>query len=174
MSEVGQSGQSDLEHIDVGWVGSDQTAGRPPPRPAPCSNRCRPRSVEDARRPRWPWHVVAVLPKGPLAMLALVGLLPGAAGQQLNRLDDPIATNAVVDQEMHVLGGHPLIQDRKPIPPLGLIEPLCSQRPRSRANLSRNSRLWQGWVRCQTCPGINCRCARAARGIPITAFSGPK
>jgi len=74
--------------------------------------------------------MIAILPEGSLAALARV-----------DRLGDPISASAVVDQEMDVIGGHAVVQDRVPIPPPGLVQPLPPALAVPRASFSRNSRL---------------------------------
>jgi hypothetical protein len=59
-------------------------------------------------------RVVAILPKGPVAMLAIVVRLCGPTGQQLQAAGD-LTAPLVAHQQMHVIGGDDVVEHAEPV-----------------------------------------------------------
>ena len=72
--------------------------------------------------------VVAILPEGPLASLALVECLANPARDQLHGTGD-LTPALVAHQQVDVIGRDDVIEDAQAIAPAGLIQPLAPKPP---------------------------------------------
>lgn len=67
--------------------------------------------------------VVSVLPKRPAAILAAVEFLSDASGKQLHRAGDGRAFAVCIDQEVNMVGGRNIVEDRETVTFPGLKQP---------------------------------------------------